>query len=302
VRLAQPVALKAGMPANRALAAAAAEGLRHMGANEAVAREGIDIEGVHQMRVGLRRLKVALSLAAKVHPDPSLEGIRSELGWIGDVLGKARDIDVFIDETLGPLGKRSPGDRDIARLQKRAEKARKTAYAELRAALDTPRYTDLQLGIGAWIASLAAPKDGQDDAPLGEIAVKLVNKRYKQIKKFGKRHGWKTKANLHELRLHAKKLRYAAGFFAPLYPAKKSKRFLKQLAGLQDVLGLAHDGEVAHGVLALLGTREAAEASPKPAWRRADALIEGWHLARGADLTKRIETAWRGFDSAKPFW
>jgi hypothetical protein len=41
---------------------------------------------------------------------------------------------------------------------------------------------------------------------------------------------------------------------------------------------------------------------PRPAWRRADALIEGWHLARGADLTTRIEAAWRGFDSAKPFW
>ncbi|MGE0649882.1 MAG: CHAD domain-containing protein [Alphaproteobacteria bacterium] len=302
VRTAQPIALEPDMPARLALAAAAAEGLRHLGANEAVAREGEDIEGVHQMRVGLRRLKVVLSLAAKMHPEPALDAMRTELGWLGDVLGKARDLDVFIDETLGPLGRRAGDDADIARLRKRAEKARRAAYVELRTALDSPRYTDLQLRLGAWIAALASPTNAGDDTPLGEVAVTLIAKRHKRLKKFGKRHGWQTKANLHALRLHAKKLRYTAGFFAPLYPHRKAKRFLKELAALQEMLGLAHDGEVAQGLLALLGTRAAADAAPKPGWRRADALVEGWHLARGADLTTRIEAAWRGFDSAKPFW
>ncbi len=63
VRWARPIVLARSMSVSVALATAADEGLKQLGANEAAARLGADIEGVHQMRVGLRRLKVVLSLA-----------------------------------------------------------------------------------------------------------------------------------------------------------------------------------------------------------------------------------------------
>jgi inorganic triphosphatase YgiF len=303
-RMALPIALTAEVPANLALANAAAEGLRHMGANEAVARAGgQDIEGVHQMRVGLRRLNVALSLANKLRPDPERELLRAELSWIGDILGKARDLDVFIAETLDALRRRAGQDSDIDRLAERAAKARAKAYDALRAALDSPRYTEAQLRLGAWIAAFAAPTLVVPDyPPLGEVAGALLNKRHRQIRKFARRHGCQSKEELHALRLHAKKLRYSASFFAPLFARKRTRIFIARLAELQDMLGMAHDSEVARTVLAALGTRPTPEAPPRAPWRRADALVEGWHLARGTDLAGRIDAAWQALSKARRFW
>lgn len=303
VRGAQPIALAADMPAHRALGAAAAEGLHQLGANEMVARRGADIEGVHQMRVGLRRLKVVLALADKVRPVAERATLKKELDWIGDVLGRARDLDVFIDETLTPLAARAPGGADLERLRRRADKARREAYAALCEALDSPRYVDALLRLGAWIAGLESPEPDDLGYPsLGEIATALLDKRYKRLRKFARQHGWQNKPELHALRLHAKKLRYTAAFFAPLYPRKHTRTFLAAVSELQDVLGLAHDSEVARQVLAQLGTRPAPESAPGGAWRRADALVEGWHLARGAEVARRIEPALRALEEAKRFW
>lgn len=302
-RMAQAVDLAAETPANQALALAAAEGLRQICANEAIARQGEDIEGVHQMRVGLRRLRVALSLANKARPDPMCATLRGELSWIGGVLGKARDLDVFMAETLAPLQATIGEDRELAELASLVDALRRAAYDELRAALDSPRYTKAQLQIGRWIAELEAPSPDLPDWPaLIEVAVPMLRKRRGQIRKFVERHGWQTKTDLHELRLHAKKLRYAAAFYAPLFPRKRTKTFIACLAELQDVLGRAHDGEVVRALLVQLGTRPAVDAAPVPEWRRADSLIEGWNVARAAGLARQIDAAWHALDQAKRFW
>jgi len=302
-RMAQGLVLTPDMPANQALALAAGDGLRQMGANEAIARLGEDIEGVHQMRVGLRRLKVAFTLATNVRSDFATGGLSTELSWIGDVLGRARDLDVFIDETLEPLRAKLTPAREIDQLIDQATALRRKAYDTLRACLDSPRYTDLQLRIGAWVAALSEHATDQPAfPPLSEVAPPLLSKRRRQIRRFVRDHGWQTKSELHEFRLHAKKLRYAATFFAPLYPRKRTKTFIGHLAQLQDALGLAHDGEVARALLAELGTRPTIDAPPAQAWRQADSLIEGWHLARASHLAQQIEEAWHALDEAKRFW
>jgi len=300
VRMAQPLALEAEMSMARTLAAAAGEGLKQFEANEPVARLGDDIEGLHQMRVGLRRLKVAFALAKELGPDREREALRDELEWLGDVLGKARDLDVFIAETLDPLGTRHVRDAALARLRRRARLARKKAYAELRTALDSSRYAEASLRLDAWIKAL----DSRDEAApaLGEMAGAILDKRFRQLRKFAKRHGWQTKADLHAFRLKAKKLRYSAAFFAPLSPHRRAKMFLACVAELQDALGLAHDREVARGILVALGTRPVVDAPPRAAWRRADALVDDWHAARRHELDTRIEAAWRTLKDSTPFW
>ncbi len=291
------------MSVSVALATAADEGLKQLGANEAAARLGADIEGVHQMRVGLRRLKVVLSLANKLDLAPRRDALKIELDWIGDVLGKARDLDVFILETLDPLRSRHAKDDSLARLYRRAAKARKAAYAALRQALDSSRYADAQRSLNAWVAALAAPAtDAATQPPLGEIAVTLLTKRHKRLGKFVRKHSWHTKTKLHALRLHAKKLRYTAAFFASLYPGKYTKPFLAAVSNLQDALGRAHDSEVAHQILVILGTRPTPSAPPYKAWRDADDLVETWHRARSDDVAKRIEPAWRALKETKRFW
>ncbi len=303
VRLARRIVLAPDMTAPAALAAAAEEGLRQLVANEASARLGIDVEGVHQMRVGLRRLKVALSLANKLDLAPERDALKAELDWIGDVLGRARDLDVFIADTLEPLRARHAKEASLARLHRVARAAREAAYAALRETLDSPRYAAARQRLGAWIAVLESATGSAPRQPsLGEIAVALLDKRDRRLRRFALKRGWHSKAELHALRLHAKKLRYTAAFFASLFPRKSTKAFIAAVSELQDVLGLAHDSEVARHVLAALGTRPAPDAPPRGTWRRADALVEGWHLVKSADVAQRIEPAWLAVKNAKRFW
>lgn len=303
MRWAAPIELAPDMSVSATLATAAEDGLMQLLANEAAARRGANIEGVHQMRVGLRRLKVVLSLAGKLALAPDRDGLKTELDWIGDVLGKARDLDVFITETLDQLGARHGDDAELFSLRQRALKARRAAYASLRRSLDSPRHAEAQRRLGAWIATLGAPAaDLESQPPLAEIAVMLLDKRHRRLRKFVRTHGWDTKAELHALRLHAKKLRYTAAFFASLYPPKRTKPFLAAVSELQDVLGRAHDSEVARHILAALGTRPTWSAPPHETWQQADELVDAWHRARSDDVGARIKPAWRALETAKRFW
>ncbi|MFZ1575815.1 MAG: CHAD domain-containing protein, partial [Chromatiaceae bacterium] len=64
------------------------------------AKNGEDIEGVHQMRVAIRRLRSALSLFRAAIPKEASKPWSDEMRWIVGELGLARDLDVFIDEGL----------------------------------------------------------------------------------------------------------------------------------------------------------------------------------------------------------
>lgn len=303
VRMARHIVLTPDMPVKQALAMVASEGLRQLEANEAVAQRGTDIEGVHQMRVGLRRLKITLALANQLGLAPDRNALKVELDWLGDTLGKARDLDVFIAETIEPLLADHENDAALDRLHRRAMKGRKAAYAELRAAFGSSRHTNAKRRLAAWINTFTTPTAGADtDRLLLEIAARLLEKRRKRIAKFVNKHGWKTKSKLHEFRLHAKKLRYTSAFFVSLYPKADTKPFLSAVSDLQDLLGFAHDSEVARHILAALGTRPMPDATPLAAWRAADELVDSWHRARSAEVTRDIGPSWHAVEHAEPFW
>src|SRR5262249_59154041 len=70
-----------------------------------------DPEGVHQMRVGLRRLRAAMSLFADILQDPKTAGLKEELKWLTGELGPARELEVLVTR----VG--APGKRRHSRLQ-----------------------------------------------------------------------------------------------------------------------------------------------------------------------------------------
>jgi inorganic triphosphatase YgiF len=76
-----------------------AAGLGHFVANQPAAAAG-DPEGVHQMRIAIRRLRTALVLFEE-HLEPhTTQRFQTELKHLGRVLGKARDWDVFCLDTV----------------------------------------------------------------------------------------------------------------------------------------------------------------------------------------------------------
>src|SRR4029079_16638481 len=79
--------------------------------------------------------------------------------------------------------------------------------------------------------------------PIDDFAEEELTRRRKKVKKKGDGIAALTPDERHALRIHVKKLRYAAEFFLSLFPGKKkSKRaFLTSLKNLQTALGDVND-------------------------------------------------------------
>ncbi|WP_142847758.1 CYTH and CHAD domain-containing protein [Telmatospirillum sp. J64-1] len=273
-------------------------------ANEKVARLGVDIEGVHKMRVGLRQMRAALTLFKDVLPALEREGMAVALKDFQRCLGEARDLDVFLEETLRPLSEHFPDEAGLALLIEAAQAERGKAYDALRAAMDQPSFTDLLLDLEIWIhgwrhddegAGSAPPSDVNDwlDRPVKDFAAKALNKRYRKVGKLGRHIKDLPMPELHALRIELKKLRYGVEFFASLYPASKSKRLLRRLKDLQNVLGDINDS-VAH--------RQLLDRLHKAGSERAEGLILGWSAGRAAIERDELEDLWDDFVEIKPFW
>ena len=112
--------------------------LRHITANEIMVQRS-DSEGVHQMRVELRRLRAAISLFSKLFGDKQTERIKSELNWPkrGE-LSPARDLDVYERGTVEPLRHPAPATRGMKELEDALASRRAAAFAKPKAVIDSP--------------------------------------------------------------------------------------------------------------------------------------------------------------------
>src|SRR5581483_5136959 len=110
--------------------------LEQVRANRAAAEDGRDPEGVHQMRVGLRRLRAALQFLGKAIPAGSFARFEAEAEALTDALGPVRNLDALD----GRLAKLRTIDRQDRRALRQAIKARRKArYRSFRDALHDQR-------------------------------------------------------------------------------------------------------------------------------------------------------------------
>src|SRR5262249_22614960 len=114
-------------------------------ANEACVERGEDPEGVHQMRVAVRRLRALIGACRDLLSPDTHEWMREEFAWLQEQLGPAREWDVFTGETLEALQRRMPDDAALAAMRREAAALRDDAYGMARAGIATARYTDLIL-------------------------------------------------------------------------------------------------------------------------------------------------------------
>lgn len=270
-------------------------GLEHVVAHAAVAAAGADPEGVHQMRVGLRRLRSALALFRDEIPAERLGWLKAETKWLAGALGPTRDWDVFLAETLRVLLRRRPQDAGLGRLIAAAETARAAGYEQVRAALADPRYSALALRLGLWVET-----GFDDDAggsprrrlPMRERAGRLLKRRHKRALAAGQDFAALSPDARHALRIALKQLRYAIEFFRSLWDDDIVAPYHEALAGLQDVLGHMNDMAVAER---LVGALAAADS-------HAGGLVVGWHLRGREALLDHAGADWRRFAETEPFW
>jgi inorganic triphosphatase YgiF len=303
---ARPIAISPDMPGRLAFVAIAHSCLRHIRANEGCARLGQDSEGVHQLRVGVRRLRALVGAYRKEIAAEFGNYLARELDWLQTQCGAARDWDVFIAESLERLHARLPGDPAVSAMLRAAAALRDESYVALRATLDEPRYTELLLRLelalteGNW--SGAAEGGGALlDRPVAEFATSVLGKRYKKLRAIGGKRADLPEQDLHRLRIAGKKLRYTAEFFRGLYPKKSVVKFIDALADVQDHLGSLNDAVVSRQLLLSLEGR-IANANDIAAARHASGMILGWQAARIDRDLAELGSIWRKLRDRAPFW
>jgi triphosphatase len=127
--------------------------LRHMRLNETAFLEGGRApEALHQIRVSLRRLRSALSLfAPMLEGDSRAAGFNDEIKRVTEPFGHARNLDVFLGQTLPDLAEARPDDPALEGLRERAEGERERAYDAVLATLESPQWRGLIIDFAGWI-------------------------------------------------------------------------------------------------------------------------------------------------------
>jgi CHAD domain-containing protein len=253
-------------------------------------------EAVHQMRVAVRRARSILSVFHGALGGPAFESAGQHLKGLGGKLGPTRDWDVFVTETAPAVGSAMPSSQHLTRLLAAARRQRQDSHAALRDYLQSPAFRRL----GIELAWLAAAADGCEiletgQAPLPAFAASVIQRRWKKLTTAGRAIEELDAAGLHNVRLRAKRARYAAEIFAPLFPGKPTQRFLRRLSRLQEALGVLNDASVAHALMDVLGG-----AAGRHGY--AVGLVTGFTAARAVSVRPDALAAWKKLRHATPFW
>ncbi|MGK5079703.1 CHAD domain-containing protein [Janthinobacterium sp. HLX7-2] len=296
---AQPVLLDEGMTVQQAFLSISSNCLAQVSGNQDGVAAGEDVESLHQMRVGLRRLRSALGMFKPLLALP--DALQSELDWLGGVLGEARDWDVLAGQTLAQLD----GDaaQEAAALAQAARKQARAAHARAAQAISSARYTASMLGLQRWLqaqdwrGNATARQLRRLDAGVLAFARTSLRKDQRRLVKRGKRLLHATPQQRHQVRIAAKKTRYATQFLASLLPSRAVKPYVARLSALQDELGKLNDMQVGDRLLQALADGQRGQA----ALRLHAAYLRGYLAARaqspGAD--SHMHKAWRRFKAAR---
>ena len=292
---ARALLLKRDMTLKDAFRAALIECRAHVAGNIAPVVEGRDAEALHQLRVGLRRLHIALASFGQTQ---AMEALRTRTKTLFDAMGPARDLDVFLTELFEPVVMEVGPQEGFAILRARAELARARAWDAALAQIRAPAFADFLDELS--VATERLPKNAS--IAVCQHAPVVLNKHLAWVIKRGRGLKAMSQDGTHRLRIALKKLRYAAEFYASLYKQEPAQRYLKQLKKLQDLLGLVNDAAQVRAMLGHLMLEEAASASVQADLSYAAGLINGWHRAGAGRLTQKTRKRWRRFKHTEPFW
>jgi inorganic triphosphatase YgiF len=276
----------------------------HMARNTAAAAHGQTQEGVHQMRVALRRMRTALSLFHREIPAPCLTNLSADAKAIARSLGDARNWDVFCTSTVQTIADLDLPGFDAEALRSAAEPIRQQSYTEVRTMLAAQQTNRFSLSLGRIVARRAWRNDIDSETltiltePVAALAERALSRLHRKALKQGSGFSELEPEARHGLRLTLKKLRYATEFFLPLFEdGGRAKAYLKRLAKLQDALGVDNDVTTTGHLLDAVVAR-----SREPGVHRGIGLMSGWLARDRIEAMKSLSSRWKAFKGAEPFW
>ena len=247
--------------------------------------------GIHQTRVALRRLRAAFGLFRGAVHGPAVRGLAAEAKWLARECGPARDLQVFLTETV----------TDVPPLVRRiGNRLAEVHLRHTRAALSGARFAAFDRALAGFAAR---PPPAPSGARLDTFGRAVLDAHHaKAIRRARKLDQFDTE-RLHRLRIAIKKLRYAATYFGPAFahPTFASsgvKPYIDATARLQGALGALNDRAVAAQVLADLATAaRPREDVALPLKALAKQVASGEKRRR-----RRLERAWAAFRKTERFW
>jgi CHAD domain-containing protein len=261
-------------------------------------------EGVHQMRVAVRRLRSAVSSLNSFLPQDDLRWIAEEFHWLGGTLGPARNLDVFAAELLPAARTGLPDEPGWDDLAATLDRLRRAAYEEIREAILSQRYTAAMLRLLRWFEASgwrghSTPDEPDPMAfPIGRTAPSVLDRRRRKTRRRSRDFGRLTPRERHRLRIAVKKLRYTIELFGSLFDKDDLQKFVRELKRLQGDLGYANDVRVAHEfVVELL-----AQTEPRSLAARAWVAVLEAHDQIVAGGERKLRKHLRRLNDARPFW
>ena len=247
----------------------------------------------------MRRLRALVNAYRDALAPAAHEFLSRELRWLQQELNPARDWDVFIATTLEPITRRMPG---LEACLAAAQELRDLAQGRATATLAAPRYTAFLLHCYHWLATgaWALADTGLHDRPVAEFAAAMLQRRHRRLLKFGGKRADLPEADLHRLRLMAKKQRYIGDFFREIYPRKATGRYIRIGRIRRCWAPQRCDGEPPCQKSSSAIWRMSLGRSPQAA--QAAGVILGWQGGRIAEDLNRVSTVWKAFTKHKTFW
>ncbi|MEX0287412.1 MAG: CHAD domain-containing protein [Paracoccaceae bacterium] len=263
--------------------------------------EDLDTEYLHDYRVALRKIRSVLSLFKGVFSEDRTAELKQVFSDLMAPTGRLRDLDVYLldkdvyfDMVPPAL---HPGLREMFR---RFEAERASEHAQMAKRLKSRRY----LSEMKKLEELFATPEQLEPGPVADVlaydyARRLIWKRYRKVCKIAVGiHADTDDEEVHELRIHCKKLRYLMEFFAPFFPKRDIKGLIKALKRLQDNLGLFNDYSVQQDSLAafLKTQNRVPRAKATEMAQSIGALIAVLHRRQGQERA-RVMASFASFDS-----
>ena len=300
---AEPVPLDDTMSVESALQKIGRGCLAQLLRNEAAVLSG-QAEGVHQMRIAVRRLRSAMSAVKKMLSAEDYRWTSGELARLAGALGPARDLDTFETALLEPARDALADEPGLDDLATAIEGSRRVAYDRVREEILSARYTPAMLRLLRWFDGHTLrrqPTSGSGAllaSPIREIAPRLLDRRRRRVRRRSKGFAQITPQQRHKLRIAAKKLRYTIELFESLFDQDDLHKFVSRLKRLQDDLGYANDVRVGHELLTELTARAPRASSVAGAGAR----VLAWHDQVLAEGERKLHKRLRRLNHARPFW
>jgi CHAD domain-containing protein len=212
--------------------------------NEKGAIEGTDNEFLHDFRVAVRKTRSAISRIKHVFPHDRIRPFAEGFARLGRLTNASRDSDVFLAEKESFLD-RTPASLHggLEVLFEDFESRRRHEMKKLAKDLKSHEHKRF---MDDWERFLSEPPSGpalkNSETPVLTLARKHIFKLWRGVVRDGEAVTPETgDAEMHELRIVCKKLRYMLEFFGSLFPEDDMARLTERLKSLQDNLGAFND-------------------------------------------------------------